>query len=44
MKKSQREYLAPEVEVVKLSLGSSVLQVLSPGAEIEQTGEELVTW
>lgn len=44
MKKTTREYLAPEVEVIKLSLGSSVLQVLSPGAGIEQSGEEIVGW
>jgi len=27
------EYLAPDAEVVTLALGSSVLQVLSPGIE-----------
>ena len=44
MKKLHREYIAPEVEVVNLTRGSSELQVISTGAEIEQTCEELVTW
>jgi hypothetical protein len=39
------EYLAPEAEVVTLSLGNSVLQVLSPGADIDDSTENpVVGW
>ncbi len=39
------EYLAPEAEVVTLTLGSSVLQVLSPGADIDDSTENpVVGW
>lgn len=37
------EYLAPETEVVNLTLGSSVLQVLSPGIE-DSTENPTVDW
>jgi len=40
MKKSQREYLAPEVEVLEMVTS----QVIAASGDIEQTGEELVTW
>lgn len=39
------EYLAPEAEVVTLSLGNSVLQDLSPGADIDDSTENpVVGW
>ena len=40
MKKNEREYLAPEVEVVEMMIE----QVIAQSSEIEQSGEELVTW
>lgn len=37
------EYLAPEAEVVTLSLGNSVLQVLSPGIE-DSIENDVIDW
>lgn len=40
MTKQKREYLAPEAEVVDICMEG----VIAFSGDIEQTGEELVTW